>query len=78
LQIGNPLMSPRTSEANYRTQPALGDALAHQRDKWEPETTARNLTLAEQTRQRRGEDVRWLEGGIQQLKGASDTEGMPM
>jgi len=38
---------------------ALGDALASIREKWEPETTARNLRLIREARQRRQEDVPW-------------------
>jgi hypothetical protein len=38
---------------------ALGDALAEVRETWEPETTARNLRLIRQARERRGEAVPW-------------------
>lgn len=38
---------------------ALGDALAAVREKWEPETTARNLRLIREARERRGEAVLW-------------------
>ena len=38
---------------------ALGDALAHVREPWEPETTARNLRLIREAREHRGEDVSW-------------------
>jgi MAP3K TRAFs-binding domain len=58
-----------------RAQSALSDALAHQREKWEPETTARNLTLIQKARQKRGEDVAWLEAIIDQLKRASAITG---
>jgi len=34
---------------------ALGDALANVREKWEPETTARNIRLIRETRQARGQ-----------------------
>ena len=34
---------------------SLGDALANVREKWEPETTARNVRLIRETRQARGE-----------------------
>ena len=34
---------------------ALGDALANVREKWEPETTARNVRLIRETREARGE-----------------------
>ena len=39
---------------------ALGKALAAVREKWEPETTARNLRLIREARQRRGEDAAWV------------------
>jgi hypothetical protein len=38
---------------------ALGKALAAVREKWEPETTARNLRLIREARQRRGDAVPW-------------------
>lgn len=38
---------------------ALEDALAHIREKWEPETTARNLRLIREVRQKRGEPISW-------------------
>ena len=37
----------------------LGQALASVREPWEPETTARNLRLIREARERRGEDVAW-------------------
>lgn len=40
---------------------ALSDALAAIREPWEPETTARNLSLIREARSRRGEDVAWIE-----------------
>ena len=40
---------------------ALGAALARVREPWEPETTARNLRLICEARQRRGEDVAWIQ-----------------
>ena len=39
---------------------ALGDALAAVREKWEPETTARNLRLIREAREKRGVDVAWI------------------
>lgn len=39
---------------------ALGAALASVREKWEPETTARNLRLIREVREARYEDVTWL------------------
>jgi hypothetical protein len=38
---------------------ALDDALALVRESWEPETTARNLRLIREARERRSERVRW-------------------
>src|SRR5262245_30013245 len=38
---------------------ALGKALAAVREKWEPETTARNLRLIREARERRGDAVPW-------------------
>jgi hypothetical protein len=38
---------------------ALANALAHVREPWEPETTARNLRLIREARERRGDDVNW-------------------
>ena len=46
---------------------ALGDALAAVREKWEPETTARNLRLIGAARETRGELVPWakdIEGAL--------------
>ena len=40
---------------------ALADALAVVRESWEPETTARNLRLILEARQRRGEDTAWID-----------------
>lgn len=47
---------------------ALAAALAVVRERWEPETTARNLALIRAKRQQRGEDAGWigaLEGHLQ-------------
>lgn len=38
---------------------ALGDALANAREPWEPETTARNLRLIREARERRQEVFPW-------------------
>jgi tetratricopeptide (TPR) repeat protein len=46
---------------------ALGDALAAVREKWEPETTARNLRLIRQAREGRGMDVGWIRALEKQL-----------
>ena len=40
---------------------ALGDALACVRESWEPETTARNLRLIREVRERRGEALAWTQ-----------------
>lgn len=50
---------------------SLGDALAHQREGWEAETTARNLRLIREAREKRGEDVAWLKEIEETLVGAS-------
>lgn len=42
------------------SEDALGDALAAVREKWEPETTARNLRLIREVREKRGIDVAWI------------------
>ncbi|MEK7674568.1 MAG: TRAFs-binding domain-containing protein [Verrucomicrobiota bacterium] len=42
-----------------RAAEALSDALASIREKWEPETTARNLRLIREARERRGESMPW-------------------
>jgi hypothetical protein len=40
---------------------ALGDALANVRERFEPETTARNLRLIRQSRARRGVALEWAD-----------------
>jgi hypothetical protein len=47
---------------------ALADALACIREPWEPETTARNLHLIRETRERRGEVVAWAMAMEQELE----------
>jgi MAP3K TRAFs-binding domain len=47
------------SKDEERATKALGDALASVREKWEPETTARNLRLIRKGRERRRETVPW-------------------
>jgi hypothetical protein len=49
---------------------ALADALAMVREPWEPETTARNLRLIREARERRGETVPWA----QTIEAALDRE----
>lgn len=39
-------------------------ALAHVREAWEPETTARNLALILESMKRRGEETGWLQRTI--------------
>lgn len=46
---------------------ALGDALAHAREPWERETTARNLRLIAEKRAARGEDVGLMESCLAAL-----------
>jgi tetratricopeptide (TPR) repeat protein len=48
---------------------ALGDALANIREVWEPETTARNLRLIREAREKRGEDVPWAKEAEDELAG---------
>lgn len=43
-----------------RADEALADALAAVRETWEPETTARNIRLIREARERRKEDVSWI------------------
>jgi tetratricopeptide (TPR) repeat protein len=43
-----------------RALDAVSEALAAVREKWEPETTARNLRLIREAREKRQEDVSWL------------------
>lgn len=45
-------------EAAYE---GLAQALAHVREPWEPETTARNLRLIRQSRAKRGQDTTWID-----------------
>jgi len=42
-----------------KTESALADALAAVRESWEPETTARNLRLIREAREKRYEAVAW-------------------
>jgi tetratricopeptide (TPR) repeat protein len=42
-----------------RAMKSLSDALAAIREVWEPETTARNLRLIREARERRGESITW-------------------
>jgi tetratricopeptide (TPR) repeat protein len=51
----------------------LSDALAHVRERWEPETTANNLTLIRNARQKRGADVGWLDEIVAALEQDDDS-----
>ncbi|TAN53901.1 MAG: DUF4071 domain-containing protein [Rhodospirillales bacterium] len=48
---------------------ALADALASVRESWEPKTTARNLGLIRDMRNKRGEDAGWIREVEQNLAG---------
>jgi hypothetical protein len=48
-------------------QQALSGAMAMVREAWEPESTANNLRLIRETRERRGDIVFWAEAVEQQL-----------
>jgi len=52
---------------------ALGDAVACIREPWEPETTARNLRLIREARERRGEAVAWATPLEQELQRRATT-----
>ena len=43
-----------------RAMDAVAQTLAAVRESWEPETTARNLRLIREAREKRQEDVSWL------------------
>ncbi|MDT4953310.1 MAG: hypothetical protein QOJ02_1448 [Acidobacteriota bacterium] len=51
-----------------RAMNALGDALACVRETWEPETTARNLRLIREARERRQEQIPWMQEIEDELK----------
>jgi hypothetical protein len=55
--------------ANDREKAAdsLGKALIAMREKWEGETTARNLRLIAETRKKRGEDTQWIDELVKAL-----------
>ena len=50
---------------------AAGDALAAIRERWEPETTARNLRLIREAREARHESVSWIGDAEQALLAAA-------
>ena len=60
------------AEDQQASQDALADALAAVREKWEPETTARNLRLIRQARERRQIDVAWIAELEAQLERAGE------
>jgi hypothetical protein len=48
---------------------ALGEALSRVREKWEPETTLKNIDLIASSRRRRGESIPpWLDSALAELK----------
>ncbi len=51
-----------------KAEAALADALAAVRETWEPETTARNLRLICEARERRGEAIGWANKMVQELQ----------
>lgn len=57
-----------------RAMAALADALASVRESWEPETTARNLRLITDAREKRGEKVDWAKTVVQELEGRAKTQ----
>jgi hypothetical protein len=52
---------------------AASDALAAIREPWEPETTARNLTMIREARSKRGEQLTWADQFEEELRKASKT-----
>ena len=48
------------ANATAAASEALADAAAHVRETWEAESTARNLRLIRESRERRHEDARWI------------------
>jgi len=56
------------NDRNSATE-SIGNVLIAMREKWEGETTARNLRLIAETRKKRGEDVGWIEQLVTALSG---------
>lgn len=54
---------------------ALGNALAAVREVWEPETTARNLRLIREARERRGDAAPWAAEVERELDKRAATRG---
>ena len=52
-----------------RAQDAIGNVLASVREKWEPETTARNLRIIREAREKRKEVFPWANKIEEELKG---------
>jgi hypothetical protein len=50
-----------------RAAVALADALSVTRESWERETTARNLRLIREAREKRGEDLPWMKAVEEEL-----------
>jgi tetratricopeptide (TPR) repeat protein len=61
-----------SNAANAKKQ--VAKALANVRERWEPETTARNLSLIREARAGRGEAVGWLEEIIAALRQRAATD----
>jgi len=55
------------AKAQQKAESALADALAVVRESWEPETTARNLKLIREARERRKELILWTNEVEQEL-----------
>lgn len=60
-----------------KARSALASALAAVHEIWQPKTTARNLDLIREVRQRRGEDVAWLEILVKALRQKSQPASRP-
>jgi tetratricopeptide (TPR) repeat protein len=58
-----------------RANAALDDALACIREPWEPETTARNLRLIREARDRRGEAIPWAQEMEEELTKRAERSG---
>jgi hypothetical protein len=52
-----------------RAEAALSDALGCVRESWEPETTARNLRLIREAREKRNEGLPWCKDIEEELTG---------
>jgi tetratricopeptide (TPR) repeat protein len=60
-----------------RARAALEDALARVREAWEPETTARNLRLINDSRERRGELEEWMREVEKALQSLAERSSLP-